>query len=66
MVPLRMSRRIRMASSDSWALNSEITALSSRDFSASLAWRPARMDRQTATAAAAAAITAKAMSTLWS
>ena len=44
------------------ALNSEITALSSRDFFASLACRPARMERHTATAAAAAAITAKAKS----
>jgi hypothetical protein len=51
-------------SSDWWALNSEMTALSSRAFLASLACCPARMDRQTATAAAAAAIAAKTMSRL--
>jgi hypothetical protein len=59
MVPLRMSRRMRLASSDWWALNSEMTALSSRDFRASCACWRATTDRQTATTAAAAAITAE-------
>jgi hypothetical protein len=61
MVPFLTSRRIRAESSDWWALNREMTALSSRDFLASLACRAARMDRQKATPAAEAAITAEAM-----
>src|SRR4029450_3291885 len=59
MVPSRMSRRMWLASSDWWALKSEMTALSSRDFLASRACCPARIDRRAATPAATAAITAE-------